>query len=399
MAEVNLSLRFQASNTSVINDVLEGLQKIESKTLKKFKIQLDSDEFIKNLTALKSAIGRLGLDNGLVSNINSVSKAFSGISTNKIDTTKIKDFVDALKSINVAELKQITGSLHSLGNALTNISGAKPPNINSFVNSINKLNNANFDASKIEKVVNAIKSFQGVNLEILGTKDLNQLFRVLKSFNESGLDDSVVKKLNNIVKALNKMKLNVNMSGLETIPEMIKRLRQLDKLQLDEQKFLKKMETIKKGFEQLSQAKIDINKIKSMADLMRELNGAGGVGGSGGNNGGMGNIGGLLGSIFSISAANNQIESAKDLEYAVLQVGVAGELTKTQMGDLKNEMFDFSRESGKSALEITQAMDAIIKTGQSLSDSSLILETSVKTAVAAGKVFALYDSNIISKVA
>jgi hypothetical protein len=110
-------------------------------------------------------------------------------------------------------------------------------------------------------------------------------------------------------------------------------------------------------------------------------------------------MGGILGSILSISAVNTQIEAAKDLEYAILQVGVAGELSSNQMAEVKNEMFDFSRASGKSALEITQAMDAIIKTGQSLSDSSLILETSVKTAVAAGKVFALYDSNIISKVA
>jgi Asp-tRNA(Asn)/Glu-tRNA(Gln) amidotransferase C subunit len=384
MAEVNLSLRFQASNTSVINEVLEGLQKIESKTLKKFKIQLDSEEFVKNLNSLKSAIGRLGLDNGLVANINSVSKALNSINMGKLDTTKLKDFVDALKSINVNELKQVAGSLHSIGNALNNISGAKPPNINSFVNSINKLNSANFDATKIEKLLNAIKAFQGVNLEILGTKDLNQLFRILKNFSDSGLDDSVVKKLNNIAKALSRLKININMSGLEAIPEMIKRLRQIDKLQLDEQKFLKKMETIKKGFEQLSQAKIDINKIKSMADLMRELNGAGGGGGSGGSSG-FGGMGGILGSILSISAVNTQIEAAKDLEYAILQVGVAGELSSNQMAEVKNEMFDFSRASGKSALEITQAMDAIIKTGQSLSDSSLILETSVKTAVAAGE--------------
>jgi ribosomal protein S20 len=395
MAEVNLSLRFQATNTKAINDVLEGLQKIESKTLNKFKIQLDSEEFVKNLNSLKSAIGRLGLDNGLVANINSVSKALNSINMGKLDTTKLKDFVDALKSINVNELKQVAGSLHSIGNALNNISGAKPPNINSFVNSINKLNSANFDATKIEKLLNAIKAFQGVNLEILGTKDLNQLFRILKNFSDSGLDDSVVKKLNNIAKALNRLKININMSGLEAIPEMIKRLRQIDKLQLDEQKFLSKMQTLRKGFEQLSQAKIDINKIKSMADLLNGIRSSADKAG----NGGFGGMGGMLGSLLSVSAVNAQIDSAKELEYAVLQVGVAGELTKSQMGNLKNEMFDFSRESGKSALEITQAMDAIIKTGQSLSDSSLILETSVKTAVAAGKVFALYDSNIISKVA
>jgi ribosomal protein S20 len=395
MAEVNLSLRFQATNTKAINDVLEGLQKIESKTLNKFKIQLDSEEFVKNLNSLKSAIGRLGLDNGLVANINSVSKALNSINMGKLDTTKLKDFVDALKSINVNELKQVAGSLHSIGNALNNISGAKPPNINSFVNSINKLNSANFDATKIEKLLNAIKAFQGVNLEILGTKDLNQLFRILKNFSDSGLDDSVVKKLNNIAKALSRLKININMSGLEAIPEMIKRLRQIDKLQLDEQKFLSKMQTLRKGFEQLSQAKIDINKIKSMADLLNGIRSSADKAG----NGGFGGMGGMLGSLLSVSAVNAQIDSAKELEYAVLQVGVAGELTKSQMGNLKNEMFDFSRESGKSALEITQAMDAIIKTGQSLSDSSHILETSVKTAVAAGKVFALYDSNIISKVA
>ena len=70
---------------------------------------------------------------------------------------------------------------------------------------------------------------------------------------------------NNIAKALNKLKININMSGLEAIPEMIKRLRQIDKLQLDEQKFLKKMETIKKGFEP-GESIVDFSQLEETTD-------------------------------------------------------------------------------------------------------------------------------------
>lgn len=448
MAEVNLSLRFQATNTSAINEVLEGLQKIESKTLKKFKIQLDSEEFIKNLTALKSAIGRLGLDNGLVSNINSVSKALSGISTNKIDTNKIKDFVDSLKSINVSELKQLAGNLNSLGNSLNKLTGTKPPSMTAFINSIKKLAESNVDLKKIENILLTMEHFKSITFEMKGLSDFKDIIKVINNLNKIGIDENVLNKFKKVLEIFNGIKTDINMSGISSIPTMIKNMEGLDKIKvneqdflnkmqviqkglnilsktvvdndksksisdmmkgfsglkglealerikLDEKKFLAKMQTIRKGFEELSQAKIDINKIKSMAEMM---NGISSSSKNIGNEGGFG-MGGILGSILSISAVNTQIEAAKDLEYAILQVGVAGELSSNQMADVKNKMFDFSRDSGKNALEITQAMDAIIKTGQSLSDSSLILETSVKTAVAAGKVFALYDSNIISKVA
>lgn len=397
MAEVNLSLKFAVAGSENVEKMITSLESLQKNT--KFKIELDIKDFNENLKTLQTTIGKLGMSKTFQSSIEALKKTFEGFNTDKLDGTKIREFVEGLNSIKTNDIKEIVKQLNSLAPALAQLNSAKVPNLTSFMNGLKKLEAGNFNVDKIKDVIKTINSFQAINLQILGTKDLQTLLRVLKQFGESGIDDTVIKKLNKIAKALNNLKLDIKMTGLNDLNDFIKRLRAIDKLQLDEQKFLKKMETIKKGFEQLSQAKIDINKIKSMADLMRELNGVGGGGGSGGNNGGMGNIGGLLGSIFSISAANNQIESAKDLEYAVLQVGVAGELTKSQMGDLKNEMFDFSRESGKSALEITQAMDAIIKTGQSLSDSSLILETSVKTAVAAGKVFALYDSNIISKVA
>lgn len=398
MAEVNLSLKFAVTGNESLTPTIEELKTLSDMTKKQFKIAIDVTDFNNNLKTLKENLGKLGMSKTFQSSIEALKKTFEGFNTDKLDSGKIKAFIGDLTAVNTADIKEIVKQLNSLAPALAQLNSAKVPNLNSFMNGLKKLEAGNFNVDKIKDVIKTINSFQAINLQILGTKDLQTLLRVLKQFGESGIDDTVIKKLNKIAKALNNLKLDIKMTGLNDLNDFIKRLRAIDKLQLDEQKFLKKMETIKKGFEQLSQAKIDINKIKSMADLMRELNGAGGGGGSGGSSG-FGDMGGILGSILSISAVNTQVEAAKDLEYAVLQVGVAGELTKTQMGDLKNEMFDFSRASGKSALEITQAMDAIIKTGQSLSDSSLILETSVKTAVAAGKVFALYDSNIISKVA
>lgn len=396
MAEVNLSLKFAVAGSENIEKTITSLENLQKNT--KFKIELDIKDFNDNLKTLKENLGKLGMNKTFQSSIEALKKTFEGFNTDKLDSGKIKAFIGDLTAVNTADIKEIVKQLNSLAPALAQLNSAKVPNLNSFMNGLKKLEAGNFNVDKIKDVIKTINSFQAINLQILGTKDLQTLLRVLKQFGESGIDDTVIKKLNKIAKALNNLKLDIKMTGLNDLNDFIKRLRAIDKLQLDEQKFLKKMETIKKGFEQLSQAKIDINKIKSMADLMRELNGAGGGGGSGGSSG-FGGMGGILGSILSISAVNTQIEAAKDLEYAILQVGVAGELSSNQMAEVKNEMFDFSRASGKSALEITQAMDAIIKTGQSLSDSSLILETSVKTAVAAGKVFALYDSNIISKVA
>jgi hypothetical protein len=396
MAEVNLSLKFAVAGSENIEKTITSLENLQKNT--KFKIELDIKDFNDNLKTLKENLGKLGMNKTFQSSIEALKKTFEGFNTDKLDSGKIKAFIGDLTAVNTADIKEIVKQLNSLAPALAQLNSAKVPNLNSFMNGLKKLEAGNFNVDKIKDVINTINSFQAINLQILGTKDLQTLLRVLKQFGESGIDDTVIKKLNKIAKALNNLKLDIKMTGLNDLNDFIKRLRAIDKLQLDEQKFLKKMETIKKGFEQLSQAKIDINKIKSMADLMRELNGAGGGGGSGGSSG-FGGMGGILGGFLSISAVNTQIEAAKDLEYAILQVGVAGELSSNQMAEVKNKMFDFSRDSGKSALEITQAMDAIIKTGQSLSDSSLILETSVKTAVAAGKVFALYDSNIISKVA
>ena len=399
MAEVNLSLKFAVTGKESLVPTIEELKTLSDLTKKQFKIAIDVTDFNNNLKTLKDNLGKLGMSKSFQSSIEALKKTFEGFNTDKLDGSKIRAFVDNLAGIQTADIKEIVKQLNSLAPALAQLNSAKVPNLNSFMNGLKKLEAGNFNVDKIKDVIKTINSFQAINLQVLGTKDLQTLLRVLKQFGESGIDDTVIKKLNNIAKALNNLKLDIKMTGLSDLNDFIKRLRAIDKLQLDEQKFLKKMETIKKGFEQLSQAKIDINKIKSMADLMRELNGAGGGGGSGGNGGVSSSGMGLLGGFLSMQAIKSQIDSAKELEYAILQVGVAGELTRNQMSEVKNEMYDFSRESGKSALEITQAMDAIIKTGQSLSDSTIILETSVKTAVAAGKVFALYDSNIISKVA
>ena len=399
MAEVNLSLKFAVAGSETLTPVLAELNAIKDLTKNQFKIAIDVTDFNNSLKTLKDNLGKLGMSKTFQSSIEALKKTFEGFNTDKLDGSKIRAFVDNLAGIQTADIKEIVKQLNSLAPALAQLNSAKVPNLNSFMNGLKKLEAGNFNVDKIKGVIDTINSFQAINLQVLGTKDLQTLLRVLKQFGESGIDDTVIKKLNNIAKALNNLKLDIKMTGLSDLNDFIKRLRAIDKLQLDEQKFLKKMETIKKGFEQLSQAKIDINKIKSMADLMRELNGAGGGGGSGGNGGVSSGGMGLLGGFLSMQAIGSQIDSAKELEYAILQVGVAGELTRNQMSEVKNEMYDFSRESGKSALEITQAMDAIIKTGQSLSDSTIILETSVKTAVAAGKVFALYDSNIISKVA
>jgi hypothetical protein len=55
MSEVNLSLKFQATNTSAITRVVEDLDKIQGRLNKKFKVELDIDSFVTNLNSLKSS--------------------------------------------------------------------------------------------------------------------------------------------------------------------------------------------------------------------------------------------------------------------------------------------------------------------------------------------------------
>jgi hypothetical protein len=156
------------------------------------------------------------------------------------------------------------------------------------------------------------------------------------------------------------------------------------------------METVKKGFEQLSQAKVDIQKIKAMAETMREISTV--VRESSRTSGlDTGTIAGMLGGFITVQSIGSMVQDAKELEYAILQVGVAGELTRTQMDMLKNEMYDFSRATGKSALEITQALDSIIKTGQAVDDSRKILEGAVMASVSSGESL-LNTADALSKM-
>ena len=123
------------------------------------------------------------------------------------------------------------------------------------------------------------------------------------------------------------------------------------------------MQAIRKSFEELNKAKIDVNKIKTMSEAMANLSATTkkiqkeytGISMTG--------LGMFAGGWFSANTIRTTVENAKQLEYAILQVGIAGELTRGQMNSLKEEMYDLSRATGKSAIEITGALDAIIKTG------------------------------------
>ena len=451
MSEVNLNLKFQATNTNTLDSITAKVDKLEASLRKGFKLELDTKAFTENLNTLQSTLNRLGKDTQLVNNMKSIAGAFNSLSDAKLNTAKIKEFTDNLKSLSAKDIKDIAGSLHSVANALTKMNGTKPPSMTAFINSINKLSSVNVDTEKMGKMFKIISSFKDITISISGTKDLNALIGSLTRMNNVGLDTAVLLKFKKMLEALsginaninirglsniptfvknmsaldsirlneteflNKMKtvmkglqyfngsdLNMRLNGIQNIPRFVQGMADLDKVRLNEQNFLKKMQTIAKGFEVLSKANIDIEKMRIMADAMRSIadasRGAGGNGGGGGF-GGMGGLAGLATGWLSMGEINNQVEQAKQLEYAILQVGVAGELSSEQMRTLKQDMFDMSNQSGKSALEITQAMEAIIKTGQSLSDSKYILDTAIKTSVASGKVFALHNRDIMSKVA
>lgn len=438
MSEVNLNLKFQVTNAKSVDDIADKIDKLELRTRKKFQLELDTDNFVKNLNTLQTTLNRIGKDTGLVSNIKNIATAFNSLNNTKVDVDKVKAFVDSVKSINASELKQIAGSLNSLGNALNKLTGVKPPSMATFLNSIQKLAESNVDLKKIENILVTMEHFKSITFDMKGLSDFKDIVRVINNLNKIGVDDETLIRFKKILEVFNGINTDVNLKGLSSIPTMIKNMEGLDKInineqdflnkmqviqkglnilsktivdndksksisdmmkgfsglkglesleriKLDENKFLAKMATIRKGFEELSQAKIDVAKMQQMAEAMKsiaEINR---------NNKGndsfssFGGIAGLVGSYFSIQSVANATEQAKQLEYAILQVGVAGELSSQQMKDLKQVMFEMSAQSGKTALDVTNAMDAIIKTGQSLENSKFILDAALKTSVATGE--------------
>ena len=437
MSEVNLNLKFQVNNAKSVNDIADKIDALEVKTRKKFKLEIDTENFNKNLNTLQSTLNRLGKDTGLIANMKNIASAFGALNNVKLDSVKIREFVDSIKAINVSEMKQIAGSLNSLGNAISKLSGNKLPSMSTFVNSIKKLAESSVDLKKIENILLTLEHFKSITFDIKGLSEFKDVIKALNGLNKLGVDDAVLGKLKKIVDILNGIKIDINMSGLSSIPTMIKNMEGLDKIKineadflkkmqtiqkglailsnsnldaskskaigdmlkgfsglkgleslerikLDEQKFLKKMQTIRKGFEELSKAQIDVNKMKQMADAMRsivEISSGGGAGGNGGSS----SLSTMVAGFMSMQAIGNSLEQAKELEYSILQIGVAGELTSQQMKDVKNSIYELSNQSGKSAIEVSTALDTIIKTGQALASAQLILDAAVKTSVASGE--------------
>lgn len=450
MSEVNLNLKFQVNNAKSVNDIADKIDALEVKTRKKFKLEIDTENFNTNLNTLQSTLNRLGKDTGLIANMKNIASAFGALNNVKLDSVKIREFVDSIKAINVSEMKQIAGSLNSLGNAITKLSGNKLPSMSTFVNSIKKLAESSVDLKKIENILLTLEHFKSITFDIKGLSEFKDVIKALNGLNKLGVDDAVLGKLKKIVDILNGIKIDINMSGLSSIPTMIKNMEGLDKIKineadflkkmqtiqkglailsnsnldaskskaigdmlkgfsglkgleslerikLDEQKFLKKMQTIRKGFEELSKAQIDVNKMKQMADAMRSIveisSGSGGAGGNGGSS----SLSTMVAGFMSMQAIGNSLEQAKELEYSILQIGVAGELTSQQMKDVKNSIYELSNQSGKSAIEVSGALDTIIKTGQALASAQLILDAAVKTSVSSGEPL-IATANSLSKI-
>jgi len=396
VAQVEFDLKFKASNTTVIDDVETKISKLDEKLSKKFKIGLDSEDFKNEFNSLiKSLSSTKNMDKSL-KNFETFKNVFKDFDTKNLDISKISAFISEIEKIKDVELAKIIKNINSLIPALSKLNSIKTPSLNSFYSGLKKLEDGNFDISKIESVIKTINSFPKIVLKIEGVQDLSKLIRLIGTLDGLKLSDAFFKNINKLSKTFDKLKINAKMEGLEDLKTFINRLRSLDKLQINEQKFLKKMETVKKGFEQLSQAKVDIQKIKAMAETMREISTV--VRESSRTSGlDTGTIAGMLGGFITVQSIGSMVQDAKELEYAILQVGVAGELTRTQMDMLKNEMYDFSRATGKSALEITQALDSIIKTGQAVDDSRKILEGAVMASVSSGEPL-LNTADALSKM-
>lgn len=243
------------------------------------------------------------------------------------------------------------------------------------------------------------------NVEKTG-QSLTTVANGLKKVKEANLQEKDIQKierLNNIFKAENNSKMNQFGQSLGEVAKGLSKL-----ANADSEKLARNLDVIKSNLNAIS--KINLSNLNSLGNItnltsnVRNLTGTNGASSQAKEptgNKSMLSITEYMARYAGAYAAFNigkaSLVELYDFEKAITQIGIAGEMSQTQIQSLRYEYGNLATENGISAKEIAMAGEVIIKTGQSLSDTNLILKEAIKLSKATGDSLS-YTAESLSKI-
>jgi len=93
----------------------------------------------------------------------------------------------------------------------------------------------------------------------------------------------------------------------------------------------------------------------------------------------------LIGTYAIFNTAKAQLSNFMELEDATYNLGVVAQLSEYQIQQMRQSIIDMSTDLPQSSIEITKAMDAVMRTGKSYEEARVIVQKTSKLATASGE--------------
>lgn len=93
----------------------------------------------------------------------------------------------------------------------------------------------------------------------------------------------------------------------------------------------------------------------------------------------------LIGTYAIFNTAKAQLSNFMELEDATYNLGVVAQFSEYQIQQMRQSIIDMSTDLPQSSIEITKAMDAVMRTGKSYEEARVIVQKTSKLATASGE--------------
>ena len=412
-----------------VENTVKGFNKLESsvgkfnseglKTIETLEKQSRALEVLKKQTEAQKQIAILGNKQEQVKSAETLLRSIDKVSKTITTTAFNPDYTEIAKTD--ARIQGLEGSFKSLKKEIETPPKApkKDPLLESYDNLIYKIQTVELEKKKLDKILyssTTISDSDKANIakkmystdEVSGQlktaiqalpqieggyskETLTKLQFLLKEYENSVKEISVeINKLNN-----NKIDMEGSISQVELLKAQLENLAKVDPstraekglrdVSKEAMTLLSKVNMLEDAMGKIDD-KSDIPKLKaqlievrgefnklnnSKLDVVPDKSGQG--------------LGDFVGYYAVFNTIKSQMSNFMALEDATYDLGVVAQFTNDQIQTMRKTIIDTATTLPNSAIEITKAMDAVMRTGKSYEEATIIVKKTAELAVASGE--------------
>jgi len=375
---------------------------------------------LKNIGLINEEIRKMRTSLSQSTNLNdksvlSFTSRLSDLSNKAENLKSILSDKDLLKGMDSKQISKLLVEFKDLNSQTTKIKSTLNGFMDGTIDSIKKLEAMNRKVNLIEDSIKNIKRLSIIEgkLDIKSNadstlKDIEKIRNDIKSAYSTGDYKSIDLLNNSLSELINKNKIlkkdfgklpdveNVNMkssiSQLEVLQAQLKRLSTIDPtvrlehglkdVSKETLKLIVESEKLKQSMASVDD-KSDIPNLKAqLIEVRQEFNKL--------NNAKLEgrpqtNISDLVSTYAVFNTAKAQLSNFMELEDATYNLGVVAQFSEFQIQQMRQSIIDMSTDLPQSSIEITKAMDAVMRTGKSYEEARVIVQKTSKLATASGE--------------